>query len=108
MMLHKVFWSVLTLVIISIVNAVIAFLFKQSFIDVAFPVGLLIAIILKFFTSSGGFISDSIRLNLQSQTGLKVEREEKKFEPKVAFYTAVFYTIISLIASIMVYKDYFL
>ncbi|MBM7586983.1 hypothetical protein JOC86_003535 [Bacillus pakistanensis] len=108
MMNQKVFWGVLTLFILAVLNGVTAYLFNQSFIDVAFPVGLLLAIIIKFFTSSGGFVADTTRLNLQLQTGIKVEREEKKFETNVAFYTAVAYTVVSLFASLIVYKDYFL
>ncbi|MDM5198077.1 hypothetical protein QUF84_08340 [Fictibacillus enclensis] len=99
---------IVTLVGIIVLNFVCSWAAKVSFIDVAFITGLASAVILKFFTSSGGFFSNSARLQAQAQTGIKGEEEKKAFSPGISFYTAVGYTICSVIATAIYYREYFL
>ena len=52
--------------------------------------------------------SDSVRLKTQAQTGIKIEAEKKEFNPTVAYYTAIIYTVIALILTLFHFKDYFI
>ncbi|MCQ6267646.1 hypothetical protein M1K46_18595 [Fictibacillus sp. WQ 8-8] len=99
---------IVTSAVIVLVNVVFSFVINVHFIDLAFIVGLLSAVVFKFFPSSGGLTSNMIRLQAQAQTGMKVEEEKKAYTPGIPFYTAIAYTLISLIATIVYYKEYFL
>ncbi|UPG66227.1 hypothetical protein [Metabacillus endolithicus] len=59
----------------------------MSFVDYSFFVGLLGAVVIYFFSSSGGFSSNNLDMLAQATTGFKMEtnsKEEKKF------YTSIF------------------
>jgi hypothetical protein len=47
----------------------------------------------------GGFTANLTRLSIQSHTGIKIDKEKQSFTPSTAFYTAVIYTVISLIVT---------
>ncbi|WP_164669615.1 hypothetical protein [Virgibacillus doumboii] len=106
--MKNVIWSVVTICFILLINWGVAALFNVEFIDFAFISGLGVAVIIWFFTSSGGFISNSIRMQTQAQTGIKMEEEKRSFNPSVTFYTAVVYTIIAAVVTFIYYKDYFI
>lgn len=67
------------------------------FIDTAFFTGLFSTAIIYYFSSTGGFTSNQIRLHVQSQTGIKIDEEKRNFYPSLVFYTALSYAVISLI-----------
>ncbi|TCT25668.1 hypothetical protein EDD68_103223 [Melghiribacillus thermohalophilus] len=100
-------WGIafLTFVVILGVNWGIAAWFQMHVIEVSFFVGLAFAVILRLANSSGGFLSDSISSGVQSETGMKMERETKKTMPSSATATAVVYTILALIVTIIYYFD---
>ncbi|WP_423060119.1 hypothetical protein [Bacillus wiedmannii] len=54
---------------------------KWSFIDLTFFAGICFVIITYYFSSKGGFFSNSVRLQAQARLGIKVE--EEKFELSV-------------------------
>ncbi|WP_026695175.1 hypothetical protein [Peribacillus kribbensis] len=105
--MKKLLLCLCTAVIIVVINY-LATLLGLKFIDASFFSGLLSAIIIYFFTSSGGFTSNQVRLQVQAQTGMKMDEEKTAFNPSFAFYTAVAYMIISFIATFIYYKDYFI
>ncbi|PLT27875.1 hypothetical protein [Peribacillus deserti] len=105
--MKKVIVCISTLICIGLVNYLGTFA-GISFIDSSFFCGHLSTVIIHFFTSSGGFSSNQVRLQVQAQTGLKVEEERSSFTPSVAYYTAIAYTVVSLAAIIFYYKDYFI
>lgn len=100
--------AVVTFAVIFAVNWLAAKLFQLHFIDVSFFTGLVFAVALRWLNSSGGFLSDAISTSVQSQTGVKMEREEKKSLPSTAAATAIVYTVLALIATIIYYLDYFM
>ncbi|WP_010649821.1 hypothetical protein [Oceanobacillus massiliensis] len=104
----KVFWSAGTLIVIFVLNWAAVHLIGGSFIDYSFFIGLMVAVVIWFTNSSGGIVSSSIRMNVQAQTGIKIEEEKKNFNPTVTFVTAVIYTLISAIATFIYYIDYFI
>lgn len=77
-------------------------------IDTAFITGLFSTAIIYYFSSTGGFTSNHLRLQIQSQTGIKMDEEKRNFYPSIVFYTALSYTVISLIITFIFYKEYFL
>lgn len=104
--MKKIVWPVIMLCLIVLANWGVAVLLNGAFIEYAFLVGLLSVVIIWFFTSSGGYSSNIIRMNVQSQTGIKVDGEERQFNPSVVFYTAVFYLVIATIATFFYYMEY--
>ncbi|KZE69282.1 hypothetical protein AWM68_03165 [Fictibacillus phosphorivorans] len=100
--------SIVTLALMLVINYVAASMMNWSFIDLSLFVGLCVALGIRFFTSSGGLSSNAVRVQVQSMTGIKVEEEKETFKPTFAYYTAIVYTLISLISIIIYYKDYFI
>jgi hypothetical protein len=47
-------------------------------------------------------------MQLRGTTGLKQEIQEKKFTPTIGFYTAIGYTVFSVLVLFIYYKDYFI
>lgn len=103
----KVLSTVITLVFMLGLNYGVSVYLNAAFIDYSFIVGLITALIIGFFTSKGGFTTQNNNMIVQSQTMYKMEVEKLKLTPTYAFYTAVVYTVISLITTIYFYKDYF-
>jgi hypothetical protein len=105
--MKNIFFSLLTLGIIILANSTVSFFFQVRFIDYSFFVGLAFAVLIKFFNSSGGFAANLTRLKIQAKTGMKLDEEKQQFCPSIALYTAVGYTVISLILMIIYYRNYF-
>ncbi len=97
----------LTLVAIVIINFLGTFM-GLTFLDASIFSGILSAGIIHFFTSSGGFTSNQLRLIVQAQTGYKMNEERVTINPSYAFYTAIVYTIVSLVVTFVYYKEYFI
>ncbi|WP_226537305.1 hypothetical protein [Fictibacillus halophilus] len=100
--------SIVTLILMVAVNFVLARVMGWNFIDLALFVGLASVIIIRFFTSTGGLSSNMVRVQTQALTGIKVEEEKQTFKPTYAYYTALLYTIASLIGIFIYYKNYFM
>lgn len=100
-------WAIVTVGIMVLINWGVASFFSGEFIEYSFLIGIVFMTILWFFNSEGGFASNTVRLGIQARTGLKVEEEKQSFNPTVVFYTAIGYTIVALIITIIYYKDYF-
>jgi hypothetical protein len=79
-----------------------------TFIDLSLFVGLAFAIIIRFFTSTGGLSSNMVRMQTQALTGMKVEEEKQTFKPTYAYYTALVYSIAAFIGIIIYYKEFFI
>ncbi|MBT2691699.1 hypothetical protein [Bacillus sp. ISL-55] len=79
-----------------------------SFIEVSVFVALACTFFIYFFSSSGGFTSRSIDMQVQGETGIKMNQSPEKFSPSYAFYASILYLIGSVIATFFMYKEYFL
>ncbi|MCM3719201.1 hypothetical protein [Fictibacillus phosphorivorans] len=106
--MKNVLISVVTLLLMALVNYMLARVVGWNFIDLALFVGLAFVIIIRFFTSTGGMSSNMVRVQTQALTGIKVEEEKQTFNPSYAYYTAIAYTVVSFISVFMYYKDYFI
>ncbi|WP_394217498.1 hypothetical protein [Halobacillus trueperi] len=100
-------WAIITVGVMVLINWGVASFFSGEFIEYSFLLGVVVMTILWFFNSKGGYASNSVRLGIQARTGLKIEEEKQKFNPTVVFYTAIGYTTVALVITIIYYKDYF-
>jgi hypothetical protein len=91
-----------------LLNYSFVFIFNTKFIDYSFVVGIIGAVTIKFFNSSGSFTGRHMDMRLRGTTGIKQEIQEKKFTPTIGFYTAIGYTVVSAIVLFFYYKDYFI
>ncbi|MBB6455326.1 hypothetical protein HNQ94_003826 [Salirhabdus euzebyi] len=105
--MKKILTFILTLGILAAATYGISNMLHQPFIDFAFLIGILGMIVIRFFNSAGGYTSKSMDMSIQGRTGIKMEQNDRKFEPNIAFYTAMAYTILTGIVTFIHYKDYF-
>jgi hypothetical protein len=113
----KYFFAIITLGFILIANWSISALFGSNLIEWSFLVGLAATIILAFFSSSGGFMSDLADSRLQStnndeqwaagEVKTKIDRQKRSFRPTNSFYIALGYTVFTGILSLVYYTDFF-
>ncbi|MDQ0217373.1 hypothetical protein ELQ35_07465 [Peribacillus cavernae] len=106
--MKKILVCLFTILVIGVINYLCTLFMEVKFVDASFFVGLCSVIFINFFTSPGGFTSDIARLQIQGQTGIKVDQEKSRFNPSLPFYTAIIYTILSTIATFIYYRAYFL
>ncbi|WP_407270998.1 hypothetical protein [Radiobacillus sp. PE A8.2] len=99
----------ITIAILLLINFGVAWIFEMKFFDIAVFVGIFVAVVIRFFNSSGGYTSRSMDLQIQSSTGIKQDTtSERKFSPSISFYTAVGYSVVALIGTLIYYREYFL
>ena len=98
----KKFLSIfITLAIILVANGVAASFLHFKFLDLAFLIGLIFVILISYFSFSGGWISDRQAYQIQAQTQMKLEKEKREFQPSMALYTAIGYTIVTLLITLI-------
>ena len=101
--------GLITLLVLVGINYIVSKSTNTNFIDFSFGIGLIMSVIIWFFTSKGGFVSKYADVTMQSDTtNWKMRNEEHRFHPNVAFYSAILYTIISIVLTFVYYKDYFI
>lgn len=101
--------GLITLLVLVGINFIVSKSTNTNYIDLSFAVGLIISVIIWFFTSKGGITSTYTDATIQSQTtNWKMKNEKHKFKPSIVFYTAVLYTLISIVFTFIYYKDYFI
>ncbi|MED1865986.1 hypothetical protein P4V41_21275 [Fictibacillus nanhaiensis] len=99
---------IVTVITILVFNYVVANLLGVAFIDTSLFIGLIFAFTIRFFTSKGGLSSNMVRMQAQAMTGIKIEEEKAAFKPSYAYYTAIIYTLVSLVSILVYYKEYFI
>lgn len=105
--MKKFIFAIITLGVILGLTWIVSDFMHAKMIDFAFFVGLIVTIIIRFFTSSGGFVSNSISISTQSQTGMKVTGEnEGPFtvtQKSFSFLVSLAFTIVSLLMTVIYY-----
>lgn len=96
---------IFTLGVLIGVTWLLSYFMKSNIIDYAFIVGLFVTSIIRFFTSSGGYYSNNVKLAVQAHTGIKVDEENSNQPPKnsSAFLVSLTYTITALIVTVVYY-----
>lgn len=116
--MKKIIWAVITIGFILLVNWGTAHFFNSNFFEWTFLSGLLVTIIIRFFSSSGGFMSDLADSRLQStnndeqwlavEVWTKIDRQKRTFRPTTAFYVAFWYTVLTGIITFIYFINYFI
>ncbi|WP_298787713.1 hypothetical protein [uncultured Marinococcus sp.] len=100
--------GLITLIAITFINWLAAFLFTVAYIEFSFLIGLAAVILIGWFTSSGGFSTDAVRMQTQGDTGIRMETEARSgLRSSTPFFVALAYTVLALIITIYYYRDYF-
>ncbi|WHY84667.1 hypothetical protein QNH39_18695 [Neobacillus novalis] len=97
---------IFTLLVLFGINFIIAKNTNKEFIEYSFAVGFVLTTLIWFLTSKGGFTSHYIDTTIQGQTNIKMKRQKFKFTPNIIFLTALSYTIVSLIITLIYYWEY--
>lgn len=98
-----------TLLILVIINFLASNFFKLQFLELSFIVGLLACIIVAFFTSEGGFttrILDSKVRHFEANDN-RHNSYFTKFHMNTPLKVSILYTLVAIIASVVVYWKYF-
>ncbi len=106
MELKKLIFAIITLGVLIGLTWVVSDLMNAKMVDYAFFVGLIVTIVIRLFTSSGGFGSNSINLSTQSQTGMKVNGSEGPLtitQKSFSFLVSLTFTIVSLLTTVIYY-----
>lgn len=106
MKLKKLIFAIITLGVLFGLTWIVSDLMNAKMVDYAFFVGLIVTIVIRLFTSRGGFVSNSVNLSTQSQTGVKVTGAEGPFavtQKSFSFLVSLVFTILSLLATVIYY-----
>lgn len=103
---------VITLAVLAIVNWAIAIQFESSVVDLSIPLGAVAIILSYIFTNKSGSVMRIHDRQIQGETGIRVEAVSNK-APSFAKASpilagSIIYTVFSLLATFIVYKDYFI
>jgi len=105
--MKKLIFAIITLGILFGLTWIVSDFMHGKMIDYAFFVGLIVTIIVRFFTSSGGYASNSINVSAQSQTGMKVSSGNVSpfvvTQKSFSFLVSLAFTIVSLILILINY-----
>jgi hypothetical protein len=101
--MKHIIWSIVTLSSILLINWGLTTKLNADFMEYAFLTGVGITALTWFFNSSGGMTSNTIRMETQAKTGIKIEEEKQRFSPKTAFFTSLIYTLVAGIVTIFYY-----
>jgi len=95
--------AILASLIIGLIVWVASAFFSFSYFEWSFLIGIGLSVILYFFNSSGGILSDATNFEA-SQAGWKIQRDsEMKVNVGAVFYGSLLYTIISLIMTVIAF-----
>jgi len=103
----KILAIVLTLFILIGLSFGLSHYLQSNFFDYSFFVGLIVTVVIWFFSSKGGVTSRNLDMRVQSTMGMKTSQEKFEFSPNLAFVTSLLYTIFTFAATLFQYKDYF-
>lgn len=78
-----------------------------AFVDLTFFLGLGFIVLAYFFSSKGGYFSNATRLQVQAQSGIKVDAEKHYVDWNPFLVGSIVYTAISVIVMIVSYWGYF-
>ena len=106
-MIKRALTVIITLLVLLGLSFGVTHFLNKNFFDYAFIVGIVVSIVIWFFTSKGGFISRNAEMMIQSQTGIKLEKQKYEFSPNLAFITSLVYTVVTLAVMVFEYRRYF-
>lgn len=106
--MKKVLGVFATLIIEGVIVYKLAEFIGWNFIDLTFFAGICFTLIIVFFSSKGGFSSNNTRLQVQAQTGIKIDEEKFEFNMNPIFIGSILYIVLSLLFVVIGYWKYFI
>lgn len=107
-MMKKTLGIFATLIVEGVIVYIVSKFLDWKFIDITFFAGICITLIIGFFSSKGGFSSNRVRLQIQAQTGIKMEEEKFELNMNPIFIGSIIYTVVSLLFVVIGYWKYFI
>ena len=101
--MKKLITAIITLGVLFGATWLVSNFMHAKMIEYAFIVSLIVTFIIKFFTSSGGYTSNIVKISVQSQTGIKDESPVHMTGKSFSFKVSLIFTIISLVVTIIYY-----
>ncbi|MFF2755765.1 hypothetical protein ACFVR1_18895 [Psychrobacillus sp. NPDC058041] len=105
--MRKMITLLITVVSLGIVNWIITFLFNASFIDIAIPFGIVAIFIIYIFTNKSGTKSRQMDVQIQGQTGIKMDFTHRVNSVSFVFIGSLIYFLLTLVVSFFIYREYF-
>ena len=107
--LKKFISTFLTLLILLISNLLLSKYFNLSFLELSFITGLISSILVGFFSSEGGPLTEAVNARFKHlmEKESRTNTHFSRFYINVPFIACVCYTVVSGIVSIISYWEYF-
>jgi hypothetical protein len=106
--MNKLIKLCLTVLLLGFGNWLAAILFKLNIFDISIPFALVSIFIIYIFTNKGGSSGRMMDMEIQGQTGFKVNAINKINSTSFIFLGSLLYFLITLIVTFFYYKDYFI
>ena len=106
--MKKILGIFVTLIVEGVIVYIVSEFLGWKFIDITFFIGICFALITGIFISKGGFSSNKVRLQIQAQTGIKMEEEKFELNMNPIFIGSIIYTVVSLLFVVIGYWKYFI
>jgi hypothetical protein len=100
--MKKVIYSIFYLSLLIVINYGLSRLFKLSFAEMSFPVGLISTILIGFFSSEGGITSQMLDLKIGDMKSC-VKNHRLKLHMSLTLKLSIIYMIASGIFSVIYY-----
>jgi hypothetical protein len=98
----------ITVIVITLINILLSKVLNIDFRELVFPVSLVITLIIKVFLTDYKTSSSTLDTSVKTVFGSKYSDSNYiKFYTSTTLYTCIVYTVISAIATIIIYWDYF-
>ncbi|MBL5769074.1 hypothetical protein [Heyndrickxia sporothermodurans] len=105
--MKNIILGISTIIIEALITFGITKLIDVVFLEISIFIGFISCVIIYIFSSTGGFGSNMVRLEVQAETGLKIDEEKKTFRMSPIFLGSIFFTIFSIIGAVISYWEYF-
>ncbi|RDY27087.1 hypothetical protein CHL78_010720 [Romboutsia weinsteinii] len=107
--MKKIIYSVLSLIILIIINIISAKLINVEFLEMSFATGLISSVVIAFFSSEGGLISNAVDMKVKHFLESETRKNSyfTKFHMNIPLKVAICYTVISIVLSVIAYWKYF-
>ncbi|MDX1701205.1 MAG: hypothetical protein R3250_11335 [Melioribacteraceae bacterium] len=106
--MSKTIVLILTILILALMNWIASLFFVGSFIDSSIPFALVAIAILYIFTNKNNTASRHMDMQIQGHTGIRMATSQRVGGQSLIFIGAVVYFAITLVATFIMYKEYFL
>ena len=106
--MNKAIVLLLTISMLALVNWVVSLFFAASFIDTSIPFALVAIAVLYIFTSKDNTVSRHMDMQIQGQTGIRMAATQRVGGQSLFFIGAVIYFVITLVATFVMYREYFI